>query len=190
MALTRTTLSLAALATDRVIQVTSATGFVVGRKVLIEDERTEIVSVDGTNIGLGLRGQGGTKASDHNILSPVIVSDGTVGDWPVTPKKHAMITYGAAGAIAIPEYNAVIALVAASAAAMTIADPSKAMDGLELCIIAQAAQAYTLTNTTGFGAGGGSLDVGTFGGAIGDNIVIVALGGKWHVKSKINVTLA
>jgi hypothetical protein len=74
--------------------------------------------------------------------------------------------------------------------AATLADPITATDdGKVLCIIAMTANAHTVTNTTGFGAGGATLDVATFGGAIGDNMVIMAYLAKWYVISTRNVTL-
>jgi hypothetical protein len=170
MSLTRTTLAAACAAGDRSIKVASATGFLAGRKIVIENEQTQIESVDGTTIKLGIRGQNGTKDEAHNIKAPVVVSDGTVGDFPsVGPNQKLTVTYGAAGAIAVPEVDAQIAL--------------------KLSIMALTAHAYTLSSTNGFGAGGGSLDVCTFGGAVGDNIVIEAWGGRWHVVSTRNVTL-
>jgi hypothetical protein len=190
MSLTRTTLAAACAAGDRSIKVASATGFLAGRKIVIENEQTQIESVDGTTIKLGIRGQNGTKDEAHNIKAPVVVSDGTVGDFPsVGPNQKLTGTYGAAGAIAVPEVDAQIALASGAASAMTIADPSVAQDGLKLSIMALTAHAYTLSSTNGFGAGGGSLDVCTFGGAVGDNIVIEAWGGRWHVVSTRNVTL-
>ena len=76
---------------------------------------------------------------------------------------------------------------------MTIADPTATThDGLTLTFISTTAQAHTLSNAagSGFNAGGAASDIGTFGGAIGDNIVITAYQGKWLVVSKTNVTLA
>ena len=72
---------------------------------------------------------------------------------------------------------------------MTIADPALDQDGLELLIMSNTAQAHTVTNTTGFNAGGTASDVGTFGGAKGDNFKIVASGGVWMVANAKNVTL-
>lgn len=78
----------------------------------------------------------------------------------------------------------------AGVAVMTLAAPSAYDDNVEIMILSATAQAHTLTYSTGFGAGGASLDVGTFGGAIGDGICVVSYGGTWYVKYKTNVTLA
>lgn len=189
MATTNTTLAIACAAGDDTIRVTSATGFSVGKLVKMENEFARVKSVSGTAIGLSLRGDNGTKAVAHNILSPISVGD--AADFPGQMPQGLVNTYGAAGAIAIPAdgKDVTVILAAASAAAMTLADPTGPQEGMTMIIIAKAAQAYTVTNTTGFGAGGGSLDVATFGGAVGDNMVITAIGAKWHVVSKVNVTL-
>lgn len=79
-----------------------------------------------------------------------------------------------------------------SAAAITIADPTATThDGSRITVVATTAFAHTLSNAagSGFNAGGAATDVGTFGGAKGDNIVFVAYQGKWYVESKVNVTL-
>lgn len=81
----------------------------------------------------------------------------------------------------------------ASAAALTIADPTATVDdGKVLRVIATTAHAHTLSNAagSGFNAGGAGSDVGTFGGAKGDNIILTAYQGKWYVASSVNVTLA
>jgi hypothetical protein len=105
--------------------------------------------------------------------------------------KIAAVT--ANGAISIPTANTTYLITKAGVAAMTIADPTATThDGLELTFIATTANAHSLDNSagSGFNAAGASADIGTFGGAKGDNIAIVAYQGKWYVKTKTNVTLA
>lgn len=113
------------------------------------------------------------------------------GDW-VGP-------YSAASASgAITQKSGTVFITKAGVAAMTIADPTSGApeaggdDGKVLAVISTTANAHTLDNSagSGFNAGGAGSDVGTFGGAKGDNIVIQAYGGKWYVVSKTNVTLA
>lgn len=101
------------------------------------------------------------------------------------------LVMSANGAIAATEGKVVV--TKAGVCAMTIADPTNLTDDLkELTIVSATAQAHTLSNAagSGFNNGGASSDVGTFGGAIGDGITLIAYGGKWLVKSKTNVTLA
>jgi hypothetical protein len=132
----------------------------------------------------------------HKILSPVQVSTATeyvnspIGSAiPIPYSTPELYTYGAAGAIAIPSEDANIFLVAASAAAMTLAAPTTDADGRTLTISAGAAQAYTVTvpTATGFKNTTGTA---TFGGAIADNMVIVAYKGQWLPVSVIGVTFA
>ncbi len=158
-----------------------------------------VVSIPSTT-SVTVRGRGweGTAAVAHNILSPVsfAAAIGDFADVPagsvnvLPPFTDPVVNYGAAGAIAVPTRNATITLDKASAAAMTIVDPTKGVDGLTLTIIATTAAAHTVTNTTGFNGAGTSGDVATFGGAIGDNMVIKALNGQWDIIATRNVTAA
>lgn len=72
--------------------------------------------------------------------------------------------------------------------AMTIIDPTRAQDGMTMVIYAVNASAHTLTYTAGFNGGTTARDVCTFGGAIGDNLVIWANAGTWWVISTRNCT--
>lgn len=106
---------------------------------------------------------------------------------------NAVQAVTADGAITIPSSNTTFYCTKAGVAAMTIANPTATThDGLRLTFIATTANANTLSNAAGagFNDGGAASDVGTFGGAKGDNIVIEAYQGKWYVVSKVNVTLA
>lgn len=105
---------------------------------------------------------------------------------------ESVVAVAADGAISVPSANTTYAITKSAApAVLTIVNPTDVThNGLTLTIISTTAQAHTLTRaTTGFNDAGASGDVATFGGAKGDNIVIVAYGGKWYVKSSVNVTL-
>lgn len=107
--------------------------------------------------------------------------------------KNTISAVTADGAITIPSGNKTFAITKAGVAAMTLANPtSTTHDGLRLTFVATTANAHTLSNAAGagFNDGGAGSDIGTFGGAKGDNIVIEAYQGKWYVVSKVNVTLA
>jgi hypothetical protein len=95
------------------------------------------------------------------------------------------------GAISIPSVNTTFYFTKAGVAVTTLAAPTATThDGLRLTFVATTAQANTITHSAGFGAGGASLDVATFGGAIGDNITIEAYQGKWYIVATRNVTIA
>lgn len=105
--------------------------------------------------------------------------------------KQAEFIYTANGALTVAS-GVHFLNKAGSAAVMTLAAPVAADDdGLTMIIMAQTAFAHTVTNTSpGFNNGGAASDVGTYGGAVGDNFVIIARNGIWHVQSLRNVTLA
>lgn len=193
-----TTAAVAIAATDRVIKLTSGTSAAVGMMVKMEQEYSTIAAIasDGVTVTLGVRGINGSAVAAHKILSPIEVSNAS--DFPGAPTGSAipipysvpeLVTYGAAGAIRIPNEDAHVFLVAGTAAAMTLALPSTADDGKTLTVQAGAAQAYTVTvpTATGFKNTTGTA---TFGGAIGDNMVIQAYKGQWLPVSVINVTFA
>lgn len=86
--------------------------------------------------------------------------------------------------------------------ALVLADPVAGIDdGKILTIVSVAAQACTVTlvgvndeegeatATKGFN-GDATKDLATFGGAIGDNIQLLAYGGVWIVLNSVNVTLS
>ncbi len=102
-----------------------------------------------------------------------------------------VVELGAANG-AIATVNGTVMLTKAGVAAMTLAAPTAGVDdGKILRIVAATANAHTVTQASpGFNSAGGSGDVGTFGGAIGDNLVVLAYNGVWHVVSKVNVTIA
>jgi len=99
------------------------------------------------------------------------------------------------GAITVVPYNKTFFITKAGIAAMTIVDPTATThDGVTLAFIATTANAHTLSNAAGsgfFSSGGGTKDIATFGGAIGDGLVISAYQGKWYIVpgGTLNATL-
>lgn len=205
-ALTKTTLASPYTAGDLTMKVTSASagtgsaGFVKGSIIRVDNEFfKQTADAQGTVIPVR-GGEQGTWCQSHNTLSAVFAGSGA--DFPSPPPGQATpvpvsasvnhATYSAAGAIAVPStlQNVTVDLVAGSAVAMTLAAPTSAQEGMEMIIMAKDAFAYTVTSTGGFNAGGTGTDVGTFGGAIGDNLHIRAVNLLWNVISKVNVTLA
>lgn len=103
------------------------------------------------------------------------------------------VAVSANGAIAVPTANTTYFITKAGVAALTLVDPTATThDGVTLTFISTTANAHTLDNSagSGFNAAGAAGDIGTFGGAKGDNITIKAYQGKWYVDRKTNVTLA
>lgn len=96
--------------------------------------------------------------------------------------------YADSGAITIA--GGLVSLSKGSAQAMTLANPSVAQNGLVIQIYAATAQAHTVTLATGLYGGTTAEDVGTFGGAIGDSVTLMAYNGVWIILSVRNVTFA
>lgn len=129
----------------------------------------------------------------------VVGDDASVGgDLTVTGALTGVfggsLQYNEVGADgAVTQKSGVVGVTKAGVCAMTIADPTDTTDdGKILFVVALTANEHTLSNAagSGFNSGGASSDVGTFGGAIGDNIMLLAAGGKWIVISSVNVSLA
>ncbi len=137
----------------------------------------------------GGKGLFGALTTSGNVVvgGTLAVTGATTFSGAITPPSQVL---SADGAITIKQ--GVVVITKASACAATIADPTATTDDFKtLTIISATAQAHTVTYaTTGFNAGGSGTDVGTFGGAKGDGLVIVAYQGVWYIQSKTNVTLA
>lgn len=197
MALTNTTISAAVSADALIIPVTSATGFAAGNFLRIDNEFMQVVSVSGTNISVRSRGDFGSAAVAHNILAVCttgLASD--LNDFPVgqsaqvDPSGQTIVSYSVDGAIALPNQNTLNIITKAGVCALTLADPSKSMDGLQMTILSATANAHTVTYTAGFYGDTTSSDVATFAAKVGASMTIVARGGKWGVVALANVTLA
>lgn len=90
---------------------------------------------------------------------------------------------------AITQKSGLVTLSKAGVAAMTLADPATpADDGKELSIVATTANANTVTTIAGIG--GGANHKATFGGAVGDQLNLIAVAGKWFLRPSINQTLS
>lgn len=94
---------------------------------------------------------------------------------------------GAAGAAKVQD--GVVVITGGSATAVTLSAPGYSDNGMRIRFVAGSAHAHTVTYATGFNAGGASLDVATFGGAIGDGFEVVAHNGTWLTTNLTNVTL-
>ena len=90
----------------------------------------------------------------------------------------------AAGAITIP---AGIVIINGTTLAVTLAAPRHS--GQVLFISSENASAHTLDLATA-GVNAGSADIGTFGGAAGDGVILVSYDGNWYDFANTNVTWA
>lgn len=201
MSIVATTLSAAVTASDLTINVASATGALTGNLININGEyMVQTADADGTVLAVGKRGQEGTYNQAHANGSVVLM--GLASDFPAPPPGTNVVTpyaptwniasVNAAGAVTVPttKQNVFVKLKSGAGSALTIADPGYGVEGVEMILQAEDAQAYTLTNTTGFNGGGGGADVATFGGAVGDSIHIKAVSATWKVLNLTGVTIA
>jgi hypothetical protein len=191
MAETTTTLLSAVAQTDVVINVTSATGFAAASYVKVDDEVMQISKsyVSGTAIPVQ-RGLDGAAQVAHPITANVtvfLVSDLSGGASVQTPtqwpniKGRRMLSYSVAGAITLPNpgEDMIAVINGTNARAMTLANPTKDMDGSMLYIIANGKAAHTVTYTAGVGNGGSTMDVGTYNATEATGCALVAMNGFW-----------
>lgn len=191
MALTTTTLSSACGINDRSISVTSATGFAAGNLVKIDTEVMIVTKeyVSGTSINV-LRGQDGSQQLAHVVTANVntylptdAAADGPGGPYTSFPTQAATVlrSYTAAGAITMPPpgQNMIAVLNGTVALAMTLANPTKDMDGSMLTVVGNGKAAHTVTYTAGLGNGGATLDVGTATATNQCAFQLIAANGFW-----------
>jgi hypothetical protein len=194
MALTTTTTTAAIALNDKVISVTSATGFAAGSLVLVDVELMQVTKeyVSGLQIPV-LRGQDGTQQIAHVVGTNATVGTGTDFATPI-PGGIAPITYpqqrgrdvryyAAAGAITNPVGGRdMLAIIIGAAKAMTLTSPTKDMDGSVLTIGGGTAAAHTVTyTTTGFGGVGATADVMTFSATQAQAFQCIAINGVWNL---------
>lgn len=191
MALTTTTLSAAVAASDISIKVASATGFAAGYLIRIDGESMKIQAgyVAGSTTVPVQRGVDGTAQVAHAISANVTV--GTASDWATPAQGTATLypvqvprpvtSYSASGALTLPNpgSDAVAILNGTSVRAMTLANPTKDMDGSILYIIGNGKAAHTVTYTAGFGNASTGYTVGTFDTGGQCAMALMAANGIW-----------
>lgn len=95
------------------------------------------------------------------------------------PIQHDVQVLAADGAITIK--SGVVVITKGTAAAITLADPTAGTDDGKVLIVDSAtAAAHTLTIAGGLRGAGASADVGTFGAAIGNGLMLYAYNGAWY----------
>lgn len=172
------------ITTDTISETTSAAGVTVDG-VLLKDGGA--VFADAATIEVDTINE--ATAAAGVTLDSVLLKDG------VAYSRTPFLAVTADGAITVPLFNRTHFITKAGVAALTIVDPTATThDGVTLTFIATTAQAHTLSNAAGsgfFSSGGGTKDIATFGGAIGDGITIIAYQGKWYIDPRgvTNVTL-
>ncbi len=166
MALVNTTLGAAKAVGDTFLTVASATGFAPRYLVRIGDESYQVGKgyVAGSlQVPIGLE-KGGTIVEAHPIGAQVTV--GTQAEWaqqttpqasssfPIAGRARVITEYAADGAIALPPAgaDALAVLVGTAHTGLTLAAPTKDLNGCRLTILDLTAAAHVVTVTGGLGA--------------------------------------
>jgi hypothetical protein len=192
MSLVLTTLTAAVLESDSKIAVTAATGIAIGYQVRVGDETMQVAKayVAASLQVPVLRGQAGTLAKAHASGTSVVA--GTASDFAqstppqttapfvIAGRARVITEYSAAGAITLPPAGAdALAVINGTALAMTLAVPTKDMDGCVLTIIGRIAAAHVITIAGGLG--GGALVTATFEATNGRcNFQVIAYNEIWY----------
>ncbi len=129
-----------------------------------------------------------------NIVVVSIVASGVftgVDEAAYRPIVDVIVSYAADGAI---DLTAGIKKItkSASLAALTLAAPTAAQEGMVMYIVSNTAKAHTVTATGLFddGVTGGSKNTATFAAFIGASMTIMAINLKWTIISLNAVTVA
>ena len=191
MALVTTTLSSACGVNDKSIVVASATSVAAGRVVLIDGEKMQVTKdySSGTTIPV-LRGRDGTAQVAHPASANATHGDAIDFQQPLAggnatqyaaPLVLDVKSYSAAGAIDLPTGRslAVRVINGTGALAMTIAAPTKDMDGAIMVIASGGAAAHTLTFSGGLSGAGTSYDVVTINASAPASMIVVACNALW-----------
>lgn len=199
MAVVYTTLNGGITAAQLQVQVTDATGFIVGQPIEIESEFSKVASINGTTIGLTQRGDAGTSAVAHGSLSAVATAP--AAEFPPVPQT--VPTAAAQVRVTIPGDATVTidpslsgntwvtyVLMKPTAAAITLVAPAKNQDGIKATFRSGTAAAHVVTYTAGFYGDTTGSDLATFAAKIGATATIEALNGTWGVLALGNVTVA
>lgn len=189
MALNETTLS-SAMAIDATTAVFAAvTNLAIGMEVRIDGEEFKVSKgyVAGSTIVPLLRGQGTTVAQAHSINARVVyatqadfqqnANPQTVGLYVIAGRARVTTSIGAAGAIPLPPAGAdALVWIMGTALALTLAAPTKDLDGTIITLISMTGAAHAITMT---GFSGGSLSVATFDGTGKCAFSLIAVDETW-----------
>lgn len=158
---------------------------------LILDAAGNVV-LHGATVGHGKLAVSGSTVVDVSAAATALT--GTLSVSGITTAsggiKTPVVTISGDGAITIAPFT-IVRLSKGSAAAITLAAPTNSThDGYIVMVFSSTAQAHVITGgVDGFNAKGSSGTI-TFGGAIGDSVTLVAMGGHWYTLAKVNATVA
>lgn len=204
MALTTTTLNGAIGVNDTLIKVTSGTGFAKGYYLRIDDEfllQTADAASGSTTLIPVARGVNGSVAKTHVTTTNITVGTGsdftgsavtTPLAYPLAGRQRRVTNYAASGAISLPSpgTDEVAVLIGTGALTMTVAAPSKDMDGCKLTIFGNAKSASTIQfdGTVGLANAGSSYDIITLQNAGNVGVEVMAINGFWNIAAAPAIT--
>lgn len=169
--------------------LTALSGSVIATNTIAETTAASGVTIDGVLLkDGGVTASGGVTGDVTGNLTGNVT--GNVAGVLTGGQKDTVTTITGDGAITIAP--GAVKLSKGSAAAITLAAPTTTThDGYILRIFSSSAQAHVVTGgVDGFNAKGSSGTL-TFGGAIGDSIVLIAMSGHWYtLGAPRNVTVA
>jgi hypothetical protein len=192
MALVNTTLASTKAASDKQLVVSSATGFAAGYLVRIGDELFQVSKgyVSGSTIvPVGIE-KGGTVAVAPPSGAQVTV--GAASDWaqqtapqttpqfPIAGRAKVINEYSADGAISLPPAggDALAVLIGTAHTGLTLAAPSKDLNGSKLTILDLTAAAHVVTVAGGIG--GSAIVTLTFDASGRAMIELTAYNELWY----------
>lgn len=168
---------------------------------LTDKSRKNLAESIGNDSAIEIRDRlNGTYPDDVSVGGALAVTGGTTlsgslavtGDTAFTGAiKLPLAVASANGAITVK--SGLVVITKATAAALTLADPTATTDdGKELVIVSATAAAHTIDNSAGSGfSGAGAVgDVCTFSAAKGNTLRLVAYQGVWYTVTNIGGTMA
>jgi hypothetical protein len=192
MATAETTLSTAVTLGAKEIVGAAATSISAGRLLQVDGEIMQVSKayVPASTTVPVLRGVLGSVQAAHVASARVVHGDasdfsapaGTLAQFAPGGRVRKVISYTAASTITPPKpgEDLVIVLNGTSVVALTIAVPTKDLDGCEMTFVANGAAAHTLTFTGGLSDAGGSYDIVTFNGTKPAALKVIACNEMWH----------
>lgn len=190
MALTSTTLAAAMTANAVSFKPTSSTGATVGGFVKIDLEYMVATGIDASGfVTVRSRGDLGGLAVPHYSGASVTFGLNTdmaaLGPAKLQPTPYDdedMMVYDQDDAIAFTMRRTLVGLRKGSAAAMTLAAPSKERNGTEVIIVALTDFAHVVT-AAGYDGTSGAKTTFTAPAFRGGGITLVAIDGVWYVRA-------
>ncbi len=196
MALTNTTLGAAKSASDTFIKVAATTGFAAGYKVRIGEESYQVgkgFSAASLLVPVTLE-KDGTVCIDHASGAQVTV--GAAVDWATQTSPQTLASFPIAGrareifemdgtvlAVPLPHSgnDALVVISGTAHTTLTLAAPTKDLNGCKLGILDLTAAAHVITFATGFG--GGALVTATFDASGRCYMELMAYNEVWYAQN-------